>query len=53
MVLVITPQGTKRTLPETNYPGVARQLAKHNIQGLLVIGGFEAFQTVMQLAEKR
>merc|ERR1719508_470194 len=45
--------GTKRTLPEKNYAACAEQLAKFNIQGLVVIGGFEAFQAVLQLAEHR
>jgi len=45
--------GTRRTLPEKNYAKCAENLEKHNIQGLLVIGGFEAFQTVLQFAEQR
>ena len=45
--------GTKRTLPAHDYPGCAAQLSKHNIQGLVVIGGFEAFQAVLQFAEAR
>ena len=45
--------GTKRTLPEENYEACAEQMRKFNIQGLVVIGGFEAFQAVLQLAENR
>ncbi|XP_057365855.1 ATP-dependent 6-phosphofructokinase-like isoform X4 [Daphnia carinata] len=45
--------GTKRTLPEGKFPEVAASLRKHNIQALLLIGGFEAYQTVLQLAENR
>lgn len=33
--------GTKRTLPEGKFPEVAASLRKHNIQALLLIGGFE------------
>lgn len=45
--------GTKRKLPKGNFAEIAANLKKHNIQGLLVIGGFEAFQCVLQLAEER
>ena len=36
--------GTKRTLPDGKYVEVAANLRKHNIQALLVIGGFEVFE---------
>ena len=45
--------GTKRTLPAHNYQACADQLAKYKIQGLVVIGGFEAFQAVLQFSEAR
>ena len=45
--------GTRRTLPAKDYNACARQLAQFKIQGLVVIGGFEAFQAVLQLAEAR
>ncbi|XP_046655200.1 ATP-dependent 6-phosphofructokinase-like isoform X2 [Daphnia pulicaria] len=45
--------GTKRTLPDGKYPEVAASLRKHKIQALLIIGGFEAYQTVLHLAENR
>ncbi len=32
---------------------IAEQLRKYNIHGILVIGGFEAFHSVLQLAEQR
>ena len=45
--------GTKRTLPAGKFEEIAQQLQKFNIQGLMIIGGFEAFQTCLQLAEQR
>jgi len=45
--------GTKRTLPSKNFSKVAEQLEKFKIQGLVIIGGFEAFQSVLEMAEKR
>merc|ERR1719347_1753975 len=45
--------GTKRTLPETNLEACAANLSKYKIQGLVVIGGFEAFHAVLQLSENR
>ena len=32
---------------------MAEQLARYKIQGLVVIGGFEAFHAVLQLHEQR
>ena len=45
--------GTKRTLPEGKFDQVAAQLKKFNINGLLVIGGFEAYHAVLQMSEQR
>ncbi|CAG0922609.1 unnamed protein product [Notodromas monacha] len=45
--------GTKRTLPEKYLPQIAEKLKVYGIQGLLVIGGFEAYQAVQQLADAR
>ncbi len=45
--------GTKRTLPGNNLEKIAEQLQKHGIEGILIIGGFEAFHSVIQLAEAR
>lgn len=35
--------GTKRTLPEGKFAKIAAKLKEFNIQGLLIIGGFEAY----------
>ncbi|XP_068736354.1 ATP-dependent 6-phosphofructokinase, muscle type-like isoform X1 [Montipora capricornis] len=45
--------GTTRTLPSKDLPKVADQFSKHGIQGLLVVGGFEAYHSLLQLAEAR
>lgn len=45
--------GTTRTLPSKDMQMVAEKLSKHGIQGLLVIGGFEAYNAVLELAEAR
>jgi 6-phosphofructokinase 1 len=45
--------GTNRTLPDEDLGGVAAALQKHNIQGLLVIGGFEAFLSVKIMDDNR
>ena len=45
--------GTKRTLPAGNFEEIAQQLKKFKIEGLMIIGGFEAFQACLQLAEQR
>jgi len=45
--------GTKRTLPKGKLEECAANLAKFKIQGLVVIGGFEAYETVIQLEEMR
>lgn len=45
--------GTKRTLPDPYLEQVVSRLKEFNIEALLVIGGFEAFRTVLQLAENR
>ncbi|KAG1680856.1 ATP-dependent 6-phosphofructokinase [Nymphon striatum] len=45
--------GTKRTLPTDNLGQVATRLKEYNIQGLLLIGGFEAYQTILMMAEAR
>ncbi|GFQ72044.1 ATP-dependent 6-phosphofructokinase [Trichonephila clavata] len=45
--------GTKRTLPDQYMEQVVEQLKKYHIQALLVIGGFEAYHSVLQLAEAR
>lgn len=45
--------GTKRTLPAGKFEQVAQCFKEKNINGVLFIGGFEAFHTVLQLAENR
>uniref|UniRef100_A0A8C8JQ51 ATP-dependent 6-phosphofructokinase n=1 Tax=Oncorhynchus tshawytscha TaxID=74940 RepID=A0A8C8JQ51_ONCTS len=45
--------GTKRTLPAKHLDKIAEQIRIHNINALLVIGGFEAFECLLQLYEAR
>ncbi|XP_065150793.2 ATP-dependent 6-phosphofructokinase, platelet type isoform X1 [Paramisgurnus dabryanus] len=45
--------GTKRTLPAKHLDKIAEQMRKYNINALLVIGGFEALECLMQLYEAR
>ncbi|KAM5153132.1 ATP-dependent 6-phosphofructokinase, liver type [Mantella aurantiaca] len=45
--------GTKRTIPKTCLPKIVENIRKYNIQALLVIGGFEAYEGVLQLVEAR
>jgi 6-phosphofructokinase 1 len=32
---------------------VARKIREHKIQGILLVGGFEAFHSVLQMADQR
>uniref|UniRef100_A0A3B5ADD8 6-phosphofructokinase type C-like n=1 Tax=Stegastes partitus TaxID=144197 RepID=A0A3B5ADD8_9TELE len=45
--------GTKRTLPGKHLEKIAEQIRIHNINALLVIGGFEALESLLQLYEAR
>lgn len=45
--------GTKRTLPAKYFDQIAEQIRANSIHALLVIGGFEAFESMLQLAEAR
>ncbi|XP_035270119.1 ATP-dependent 6-phosphofructokinase, platelet type isoform X5 [Anguilla rostrata] len=45
--------GTKRTLPAKHVEKIAEQMRKHNINALLIIGGFEAFECLLQLNDAR
>lgn len=46
--------GTKRTLPsQCDLGKIAEQIAKHEISGIICIGGFEAFYGMLQLFEAR
>jgi 6-phosphofructokinase 1 len=43
--------GTNRTLPDVDLGAVASHLQEHQVDGLLMIGGFEAF-SALQILEK-
>lgn len=46
--------GTQKSLPTAEtMPKIAEQLKKHNIQALLLVGGFEAYHSTIILAENR
>ncbi|PIA13876.1 6-phosphofructokinase [Coemansia reversa NRRL 1564] len=45
--------GTNRDQPGPQLGAIAYQLQKHGIQALLVIGGFEAYTAVLELADNR
>ncbi|XP_057401268.1 ATP-dependent 6-phosphofructokinase, liver type [Balaenoptera acutorostrata] len=45
--------GTKRTLPKGYMEKIVENIRMHNIHALLVIGGFEAYEGVLQLVEAR
>lgn len=46
--------GTNRTLPEgTDYYAIARNIEAHQIQGLLIIGGWTGYQAAYQLLLER
>ncbi|KAI9502515.1 phosphofructokinase-domain-containing protein [Coemansia spiralis] len=45
--------GTNRDQPTPQLGAVAYQLQKHNIQALMIIGGFEAYTAVLALARNR
>ncbi|CAG0887561.1 unnamed protein product [Darwinula stevensoni] len=46
--------GTKRTVASEKYHDqIATKLREFNVQGLLVVGGFEAYQSVLNLADAR
>ncbi|XP_055084554.1 ATP-dependent 6-phosphofructokinase, platelet type-like isoform X3 [Periophthalmus magnuspinnatus] len=45
--------GTKRTLPGKHLAQIAHQMKLHNINALLVIGGFEAYVGLSELAAAR
>ncbi len=46
--------GCQRTeAKDVGFERIAKQLKKHNIHGFLVIGGFEAYKSVIQLCEAR
>uniref|UniRef100_A0A8C2ZP41 ATP-dependent 6-phosphofructokinase n=1 Tax=Cyclopterus lumpus TaxID=8103 RepID=A0A8C2ZP41_CYCLU len=45
--------GTKRTLPGKHLDKIAEQIKIHNINALLVIGGFEAYVGLLELSAAR
>ncbi|XP_064419482.1 ATP-dependent 6-phosphofructokinase, liver type-like isoform X2 [Latimeria chalumnae] len=45
--------GTKRTLPKTCMEEIVEKIRSFNIQALLIIGGFEGYEAVLQLVEAR
>ncbi|XP_013868991.1 ATP-dependent 6-phosphofructokinase, platelet type [Austrofundulus limnaeus] len=45
--------GTKRTLPAKHIDKIAEQMRKYNINALLVIGGFEALLSLLELSAAR
>uniref|UniRef100_A0A8C9XM94 6-phosphofructokinase n=1 Tax=Sander lucioperca TaxID=283035 RepID=A0A8C9XM94_SANLU len=45
--------GTKRTLPGKHLEKIAEQIKIHNINALLVIGGFEAYVGLLELSAAR
>lgn len=45
--------GTQKQLPGKNLPAIAQALKKHNIHGLLLVGGFEAFHSALIMADNR
>lgn len=46
--------GTNRTIPnKESLPKIAEELKSRSIQGLMVIGGFEAFEGIIKLIEAR
>ncbi|SGY46928.1 BQ5605_C001g00482 [Microbotryum silenes-dioicae] len=45
--------GTNRVLPDTDLAGVAAKLAEYKIDGLLIVGGFEAMVSLEQLEKGR
>ncbi|KAL8287052.1 hypothetical protein RQP46_004058 [Phenoliferia psychrophenolica] len=45
--------GTNRTLPDTDLEGVAAKLAEYKIDGLFIVGGFEAMVSLDHLEKGR
>ncbi len=46
--------GTNRDIPDDHtLPEIAAKFGEHNIQGLLIVGGFEAFSSLIKLEKTR
>lgn len=53
---VVFCSNSLRDMPQSvdkSLDTLAEQLTKHDIQGLIIIGGFEAYHSVIQLSEAR
>ena len=46
--------GTNRTVPtDETIPAIAEKLSQHRIQGLLIVGGFDGFESLVKLQKHR
>ena len=45
--------GITGTLPNTDFQAVANNIRKYNIHAILLIGGFSAFQSLLQMHNER
>lgn len=45
--------GTNRSLPSENFGNVAFYMQRHQLNGLLIVGGFEAFTALRELEEQK
>lgn len=45
--------GTNRSLPSENYGEVAYYMQRHELNGLLIVGGFEAFSALYELESQK
>ena len=45
--------GTNRSMPDIDYGMIAYYLGKHSIDGLIIVGGFEAYHSLHMLAHAR
>lgn len=45
--------GTKRVLPKKYFEEISKNISDNNIQGLIIIGGFEAFSGGLEMIEGR
>lgn len=45
--------GTNRSLPSENFGAVAYQLQRHQLDGLIIVGGFESFTALHEMESER
>ena len=45
--------GITDTLPDKDIQSIAKNMRKHNIHAVLMVGGFTAFESLLQLYEQR